>query len=572
MRELNTNSLKMVKQELTEQCATLAASCQVYRQDTGPEALQTLTYTQSALRGACEMLEIDGAVLLLRELEALFGENTEKLVENTNFADDLSGIVQILTNYLGFVHKLGNDQPLLLLPEINQVRELAGKPPLAEADFLVDCLPEANIIEFVNEKSAEILTILRRARHLFQQGLIHAIRGTGHSGAFRIMSHAVRRVHETLGDETEKRYWLLVFQVMESFAKGRLSADKPRLRSLMAVERQLRQLVQRNTQLAFCYPETLQRTMMGYLALADLQTKPAERLYQQLGVTPCRVNDQQIRADRALLGSEGEQSFADNMSLLRDKIDSIAALVQLFEDGELDQQMRTELLDAVLGVADLCGLSGLAKGAKMFGEYAQTLRDQQEQAPQQQTPQQQAPQQQAPQQQELDAVIGKIIDAILYLECLLLELEGRAPTAKQLDDINNKSCQEIIESNIAKHAEVKVIDEAITRLRDVMARITDMQDGTSGFSLSDDNFHEVFDTLSGATRMLNLQKAAAIAKQCGQYARSGKLLIDLQKPESMSTFADVLVSLEYYLDNCRWDHNFDVSVLDIAEECLEQLR
>ena len=39
----------------------------------------------------------------------------------------------------------------------------------------------------------------------------------------------------------------------------------------------------------------------------------------------------------------------------------------------------------------------------------------------------------------------------------------------------------------------------------------------------------------------------------------------------MDVFADAVVSLEYYLDNRRWDPSFDDSMLSVAEGCLTRL-
>lgn len=550
MCALNTNSLEMVRQELTEQCRLVAKSCEEIKQGAGQQGLLTLASQLASLRGACQILEIEGILPLLRELEQLLAEQGEQLLENTEFIASLPHLMQMIKGYLGFVYKLEYDHPLLLLLEINQIRALTGKPLLSEAYFLADCLPDANIVEYSNEKSADILLVVRRARHLFQQGLVHAIRGSGHTGAFRIMSHAVRRVHQTLGDETEQLYWLLVFQVIEAFAKRALTADKMRLRSLMAIERQLRQLVQGNSTVEQCYPVELQRTMMGYLVLANIQTPPVHKLFTQLGLTPFKLDDQRIKADRALLGSDGEESFVDTIALLRDKIDDITGLIQLFEEQRLDSEACAALLQEVVAINELCSISGLATAAKMFAECAQQLQSAGDQPPHE--------------------LVTQIIDAIFYLECLLLELQGRAPTSQQLADINSKPYAEVIESNIARRAEVQVIDEAKERLREVMGRLTDMQEGLAALAVND-NVHEVFDSIAGAARMLGLEKASAVAKQCSQYARNGQLLVDLQNAKAMATFADVLVSLEYYLDNCRWDRNFDAAVLDIAEECLEQL-
>lgn len=367
-------------------------------------------------------------------------------------------------SYLGLTYKLASDNPLLLILEINRVRSPAEKPLVTEADFLADSLPDTNVVEHVNEKSKDIRMTLRQARHLLRQGLVHAIRGTGQTGSFRIMGHAVRRVHRALGDEAEKRYWLLVLQVLASLSRRALAADKEWL--------------------------------------------------------------------RALLGAEGEQSFADTCALLRDKVDELAGLVQKVEDDDLDEESAAGFLTLALNLADLSSILGLSTAAGMFTRQAQQL--------------------QGHGGGPTEEHINTIIDTLLYLECLLLETNGQAPT-------------------IARQAGIHVLGEARARLGGAMSRIAGSQEGMRGFDLNDD-LHEVSDVVTGAARTSGLGKAAAIAKHCSQYARSGKLIMGLQNQALMATFADILVSLEYYPDNCRWDRNFDAAVLDIAEERLEQSR
>jgi len=83
----------------------------------------------------------------------------------------------------------------------------------------------------------------------------------------------------------------------------------------------------------------------------------------------------------------------------------------------------------------------------------------------------------------------------------------------------------------------------------------------------------MLDSVRGGMFVLGLPRAAKVIAGCMKFIDES-LMEDEQQAaiqHMMDTFADAIISLEYYLDNLKVDKKADTDVLRIAEESLEAL-
>lgn len=175
-----------------------------------------------------------------------------------------------------------------------------------------------------------------------------------------------------------------------------------------------------------------------------------------------------------------------------------------------------------------------------------------------------------------EELIDEMVNTLLYMDSIIVELRDRSPSEEELQHINQKPLETIIESNLVNHAERRAIQEALVNLAEVMRVSGEFCDGmvNDGIAINSDHqsIIENFKAIVGSVDMLGLGRASVVAKRCYSYFEQHFGEGQEGVPEAMmDVFADAVVSLEYYLDNRRWDPDFDDSVLSVAEVCLERL-
>ena len=236
MYQINTRALKLVREELDKEIGLLV--------DQLEQPAESILWSEchrglSQLHGVFSLLEMVGGEMLLGEMQEAFrkveGDSVDAAVVNA-----VKHSLELMPGYVSQLQKHGMDSPLLLLPEINQLRAARKQPQLRECQLLNGLMPDIPTISSVAQSDQPSIEAIRVARQLYQQGLAHVLKGSTRSTAIKVMAHGIQRLRNSLSDEKELIYWALVFDVLGALYRGALGFEQSRLRSLMAVERQLR--------------------------------------------------------------------------------------------------------------------------------------------------------------------------------------------------------------------------------------------------------------------------------------------------------------------------------------------
>jgi hypothetical protein len=165
-----------------------------------------------------------------------------------------------------------------------------------------------------------------------------------------------------------------------------------------------------------------------------------------------------------------------------------------------------------------------------------------------------------------------VADTLLYVESTIAGLGKTNLSDEKLAKINALSRDDAMANNQIAEAEKLVIDEAESGLAMVKRAL-------SAFAESNydkghiSNIAATLDSVRGGMFVLGLPRAAKVLAGCMLFINESLLENDQQAAiqHLMDTFADAIISLEYYLDNLKIDKKADTDVLRIAEESLEAL-
>ena len=505
-----------------------------------------------SLRGVFQVLELPGALALLDALLAVAGDATS-VQPGGNGSKAIHRALQCLPGYLKQLQRQGTDSELLLLPEVNELRAVLKQPPLDERIAVSDFIPKNPPLGAVKLRDDREKEVVRAVRRLFQQGLVHAIKGGNRVAAIKVMAHGIHRLRKTLTDPSERDYWSLVFEILSAMHRGTLGFEQSRLKSLMAVERQLR-MMEENTDALKFYPPELQMLLLAYFCLSGLKGDGATKLAGRLGVQSPGYTSRDIVASRDMFVGDGTESLSLLVATASGQAEHLRELLdQGLAGDEVNADFAQELSAGIQLLGELCNQCDLKLASQRCDAHVAGI----------------ARVQSAHLPMEL---YERLADTLLYLECVLTELQSQPISESRITQMNTRNLKQVVEDNIVEHAERKVLQETADHLATVMQMTSDYCDGIAGDEVAEplvENFKQVL----GPMGMLGLHRAERVARRClavlNRSLTSTGSAVSLSS--TMAIFADAIVSLEYYLQNRRWNRNFDDAVLGVAEDCLAKL-
>jgi hypothetical protein len=547
MYQINTRALKLVREELDKEISLLV--------DQLDQPAASIDWAEcqrglSQLHGVFSLLELVGGEMLLGEMQAALRSAESGAPDAA--ASTVKRSLELMPGYMSQLQMHGKDSPLFLLPEINQLRAVRKQPQLNEYQLLNGFMPEVPTITSVVKKDHHSIEVIRVALQLYQQGLAHVLKGSTRATAIKVMAHGIQRLRNSLSDEQEVIYWALVFDVLGALYRGALGFEQSRLRSLMAVERQLRMLAD-NAPAEQSYPISLQQNMLANFLLSGMNSEGAAKLAARLGISPLDFTAADIRNARAMFVEEGNQSFVQRLTLIATQIQQLRSLldeqVAQTSSGNRTLQEAAVLFDSLSEELKYCGLGLAEERCSQHALAIGSLTD----------------------STSATGMIEEMADTLLYLDSIILELQSRPHSESERTQINTLSIKEVVEENIISHAQRRVLQEASSHLAIIMQLTSDYCDGIAGEELAKplaDNFKMIL----GAVGILGLKRAQNVTMRCLNIINhSLGPASHLPLSSIIEVFADAVVSLEYYLENRRWNPNFEDTVLGVAEECLGKL-
>ncbi|TNE75945.1 MAG: hypothetical protein EP334_09390 [Gammaproteobacteria bacterium] len=548
MYRINPQVITMIQGELEKEVLSLMQLL-----EDAAETVDIAAFNEhlQSLCGALKVLELPSAVTLLDTVTAISADPAQLALSSRGYKVIYSSL-QCLKAYLQQLPYIQQDNLLLLLPEINELRAVLSLPPLDERVAVAEFTPEKLPLEEVELRRDDERDVVRSVRRLFQQGLVHALKGANRQAAVKVMAHGVHRLRKVLTAPAERDYWSLVFEILSAMHRGTLGFEQSRLKTLMSVERQLRAMEENQDQSKF-YPLETQQLLLAYFSLSGLQGDGAKKLAERLGVRSPGFTSKDVITSRDMFSGDGDKPLNVLVATIAEQVEQLRQ--------HLDEVMTPDAIDG-----EEC--QELAAGFRMLGEFCTqcNLRL--------------ASQRCEAHVAGIDRLQGghlpmplyeQLADTLLYLDSVLNDLQSRAVSESQIVQINARSLKQVVEDNIVEHAERRALQEATEHLSVVMQMTSDYCDGIAGDEVAEplvENFKQIL----GPMDMLGLRRAEGVARRCleilNRCLHSGG---SISLASTMEVFADAIVSLEYYLQNRRWNRNFDDAVLSVAEECLASL-
>lgn len=552
-------SLHMIRDELVATIEQSARDLEVFVSSS--DEVKSLNACVNGIRqivGIFKLLELKGAAMLAEELLATAktivpgqaGEPLERqldLIGNTFF---------VLSRYLEYVLQTERKIPVLLIPYINDLRKYRREPLLPESFFFnvnLAANPTVPAAEAIAATDSDFRPLLVRLRHMYQLGLLGVLRDKQASASLGLMRRALIRLQRLGNDKPLAVLWWMANLVVEALLQQGMELIEPRKMLLSRIDRIIRQ-VQKGGAAAYqaAAPKGLIKELLYLLVLSGSNNEQIQQLRQVYGIKSFPYNDRQLANERRALKGPSAQTMSSLVRVLQTETASIKNVLETAAQGMQIIDDVEGFRQSLLKIAETLAVIGLVGPSSILKAQLKELEHWQDQA------------------QISEDELQQVAKTLLYVDSAISNLETHAASASL--DTSEASQKEMITSTELAQAERIVLIECEAGISLTKRAITAYSE--SDFDSSHiANIAKTLNTVRGGLLMLKRQRAANIMGRCVEFVED--VLVQGERPaalqELLETFADAIISVEYYFDTANVPSRLDDSLLQVAEESLAAL-
>jgi hypothetical protein len=558
---INLSSLKMVHDELVSTIEQSAIRLEQFSQDrNNGELLQECIEGIRQIRGTINLIQLKGLDLLAEELLAHITDITLGENEKTDRKlEVLTASFFILSRYLEYCTQTSRSMAVLLVPHINELKLSRSAAPLPESYFYpLDVIrPNRKSVPAATQIQEDMSVLVRRLRQMYQTGLINVIKGHQVKASLGMMSRALERLETVCAGSVLGNFWWLANATLSVIREKNMSLAKTRKLLLGNIEREIKRLQFEGKAILSRDPEVaLQKELLYLLALSHSKDDKTLAVMIAYGVKSPSYTEAELAREMDFIRGPSANTISSMVSVLSDEIHSTKNILERAAQGGAELLSESpELVDTLKKIADILavvGLSAPSTGLKQeIEKIAHWQRDHKAVTP--------------------DELLS-VADTLLYVESSIAGLARTNLSDDKLALINTSSRDTVMTNNQIAEAEKIVLEEAEAGLVLVKRALTSFAE--SNYDKGHvRNISGTLDAVRGGMFVLGLPRAAKVLAGCMRFVEDDLLQQELHPAiqHMLETFADAIISLEYYLDSVKFDKNADTSILQVAEESLQAL-
>ncbi|WP_150304008.1 ferrous iron transporter B [Pseudomonas saliphila] len=540
-------SLDLVREELFASMGEAEDLLQQFLEDRhNGSLLQQAIESLQQLRGTFELIELNGATVLLTEMVALATDVPEH--DGTERNGPLSSLCDslfLLERYLEQCRHQGFERPELLLPAINELRKhRIDAAPLPESHFYQ--LDVVGLNTSLRPGSSEGIEsrAFNRLRQMYQLGLLALIRDDGITAATPLMKRALQRWESYLASPVATLCWV-ASAALEAVEETPLHLTNARKRLFAQVDREVRKRNGQHEASDAQPPRQLLGELLYLVALAGDNSPRCAEVKAAFALPELDYTEHEILQAFDRLRGPGVDVMRSVAEALREEIAAIKDLLDLLARNAGDPEQSLETLKL--------SLQRLWKTFRMLeieavSSYIESTSGKLETWRLGDT-----------------GVLEKIADAVLQAETAVDRLDGDGePDAAAGTD-------EADEPLALKEARIVLIEESQAGLALAKRAVTAyMESGNDVMHLM--NVPDSLETVRGGLIFLGMSRAANVIRLAACFIKENMLDRKLlPHPQQLEVLADALTGIEFYLESAERSSVTTADVLALAEDSLAEL-
>lgn len=514
------------------------------------------------INGILRLLEFTGASMLTDEL-LIAAKTTFETAKDRPLPEKSLELISngffVLTRYLEYVQQTERKIPVILIPYINELRKYRREPALPESYFYhpqINSFPKVPPSDAIEVSESELAPLLTRLRHMYQLGLLGVLRDRQLKASLGLMRRAVIRLQRLGQEKPLAVLWWMANVAINAILQEQMEIIEPRKMLLGRIDRVIRQ-VQKGGFKAYdaAPPKGLIKELLYLILLSGQKGETVDELRRFFGVKNLPYNDRMLAGERRSLRGPSAQTISSLVRVLGIEINNIKKVLESAAQG-----MR--IIDDVEGMVET--LNKIAETLSVVGLVGPSsiLKDEIKQV-----------EQWEPYTEVAEEDLDHTAKTMLYLESAVMSLEhSRLGSSTDLTDTSEESQNQIITTGELAQAEKIVLQECESGILLTKRAITAYSE--SGFDATHiSNIPKTLNSVRGGLQMLKRSRAASVIQRCNEFVE--QVLVSNEYPpalkELLETFADAIISVEYFFDTSDSAARLDDSVLQVAEESLAAL-
>ena len=548
-------ALDWVKGEIQETLNQAQQALEAYVEN--PDDTTRMRFCQTYLHqvyGTLQMVEFYGAALLAEEMEQLAHSLLDgKVSQVTDAQETLMRAILQLPPYLDRIQESRRDQPLVLMPLLNDLRASRGENLLSETSLFKPDLASGAGTGTVPEAVAADVNfpqLARKIRQMYQIALLGVIRGEDLPTNYRYMAKVFTKLRQVSGDAAMAPLWIIASAMVEGLSAGGVQLGTSVKLVLGHVDRVLKTLPADGVEaLSAPPPPDVLKNLLYYIAKSEKQTPLIKKVREVYRLEDALPGEEALNEERARMSGPDQAAMGSVVQALSEELTTVKdALEKFVHNEESDVSKLGSQCQVLKQVADTVAVLGLGQPRQLINEQLKVLEDM-------------AAGKRKPERDVLMDVAG----SLLFVEATLQGMAGDRRVAQG-------------------RGELAVVPDHVERaregvIRECRAALEEAKEGIVEFIASQwDRSHledvpEKLTSVRGALELILLKRPALILRQCVSFIDDKLLGEGEAKPEwrSMDTLADGITSVEYYLERLSDDPDSGDRVLDVARNSVTQL-
>lgn len=557
---VNLNSLALIREELDNTLQRAAGEFEAFLLDSSNRsALDNCRTDLAQIAGTLRLIQFPAAALLAGEMAAALDDMANAQGASAEaLAGALSHAIFVLPRYIEFVALRRFAEPVLIIPYINELRVARRQPLMPEFHFdqtplsLQAAKPLPAVVDAPNKDA------LARLRQMYQVGLLAILKQQNQALNLQLIARAATRFAAQTPSSSGGGFWYLAAAVAEALARGGLTLNLNRRRTLGVIERLMaRYLKGGEAALIEAIDDSTRRELIYLLALSSHREGAAQIAIDAFAIPHVHPDDRDLTAQHEAMRGPGLEAIDSVVKVLKEELRSAKDILEIASQNQsISADDAAPLKETLTRVADTLRVVNLRAPANILREQLQFVENWAEQK-----------------NGVPPAEFLAVADALLFIESSLSGLYRHELAAGDLEQVTDAMRKQIIaDSQLAEAARI-VIDELQAGITLCKRAITSYVE--SNFDVIHiANVAVTLTAVRGGAHILNHARAANILKSCVAFVEAStrdKQYSGPQRHQLLETLADALISLEYYFSEIAANRTPDEKILGVAEESLAAL-
>ncbi len=554
--QFDLSTLNWIKGEIDETLKQARIALESFAEDPDdePQLRFCVTYLHQ-VRGTLQMVELLGAAQLAEEMEALAKALLEGHVSHAEdrFEALMRAILQ-LPDYLESLQSGQQDNPVVLLTVINDLRHARGAAPLNEAYFFSPDLSIHPSDEGFG--GADMAPLAAKLRPYYQAALLKLLQDQEVAKGLSTIAAVLEKLRAG-ASEPATRQWLWVSAgFLEALGSQGLALDNATKQLLSKID-QLIKFLSESGEFGL-REETIARLNRALLYHVAKATDGGERVEELKGAFELRrlmpEGEEVQQVTQALGGFNAELKKTVSADIM-EELSQVKDVLDIFARSEQPTLESLEgMAESLARTAETLGLLGQEELRADIASEVGAIRTMLEGGG-----------------EVDDETLMGIAGAVLSVETALKDWGTVSPVEKaDADD------EQVSEGGLQAEAEhQRVVRQVMKEAREDLIRVREAVNHFIGAPDKAELLEPVpglLHGLIGSLTMLSYKRVAQVLRACGAFIDERLARADaLPGEEMLDALADAMMSVEYYLDAFVQSRVHPASVLDVAERAVATL-